>query len=375
MALLLVDLDRFKEVNDTLGHDFGDELLATIARLISRVLGRDNFGFRLGGDEFAIAVMDPADREFVARIAMEVIATLSAPIALNRGEVRIGASIGIAVAPDDGSNLVDILRSADVALYRAKENGRGCFKFFEPDMNASVHKKMVLSRDLRHALSSGKGLELWYEPQIDLATERVNGFEAHLRWEHPDLGYVSSNEFMPVARNSHLIRDVGLWTLREAALQARAWIDAGETPREIAVIVSAMQICHRDFVADVALVLNEMHLPPQCLCLEVTVLIDNAVDRIRTVLPELKRLGVTLVLDDFGTKYSSLNYLLELPFDRIRIDRIFKDEATNSGRAQKLLRGIIALGHDLGMKTSVKGVESTGGDWHSEEIGMRHGAG
>jgi diguanylate cyclase (GGDEF)-like protein/PAS domain S-box-containing protein len=364
MALLLVDLDRFKEVNDTLGHDSGDELLATIARLISRVLGGDNFGFRLGGDEFAIAVMDSADRESVARIATEVIATLSAPIALNRGEVRIGASIGIAVVPDDGSNLVDILRSADVALYRAKENGRGCFKFFEPDMNASVHKKMVLSRDLRHALSSGKGLELWYEPQIDFATERVNGFEAHLRWEHPDLGYVSSNEFMPVARNSHLIRDVGLWTLREAALQARAWIDAGETPREIAVIVSAMQICHRDFVADVALVLNEMHLPPQCLCLEVTVLIDNAADRIRTVLPELKRLGVTLVLDDFGTKYSSLNYLLELPFDRIRIDRIFKDEATNSGRAQKLLRGIIALGHDLGMKTSVKGVAST------EEIGI-----
>ena len=231
-------------------------------------------------------------------------------------------------------------------------------------MNASVHKKMVLSRDLRHALSSGKGLELWYQPQIDLATERVNGFEAHLRWEHPDLGYVSSNEFMPIARNSHLIRDVGLWSLREAALQARAWIDAGETPREIAVIVSAMQICHRDFVDDVALVLNDVNLPPQCLCLEVTVLIDNAADRIRTVLPELKRLGVTLVLDNFGTKYSSLNYLLELPFDRIKIDRIFKDEATNSGRAQKLLRGIIALGHDLGMKTSVEGVESP------EEIGI-----
>ncbi|MBU6462130.1 MAG: EAL domain-containing protein [Proteobacteria bacterium] len=366
MALLLLDLDRFKEVNDTLGHDSGDELLATIARLISRVLGGDNFGFRLGGDEFAIAVMDPTDRQSVARIAAEVIAALSAPITLDRGEVRIGASIGIAVAPDDGANLVDILRSADVALYRAKENGRGCFKFFEPDMNASVQKKMVLSRDLRLAISTSKGLKLWYQPQVDLATERVNGFEAHVRWEHPDLGYVSPNEFMPVARNSHLLRDIGLWSLHEAARQARAWIDAGETPREIAVSVSTMQICHRDFVDDVALVLNNVHLPPQYLCLEVTegLLIDNVVDRIRAVLRELKRLGVTLLLDDFGTKHSSLNYLLQLPFDRIKIDRIFKDEASNSRRAQKLLRGIIAVGHDLGMKTSVKGVESM------EEIGI-----
>ncbi|MBU6458017.1 MAG: EAL domain-containing protein [Bradyrhizobium sp.] len=361
MALLLLDLDRFKEVNDTLGHDSGDELLATIARLILRILGRDNFGFRLGGDEFAIAVMDPTDRQTAAHIAAEVIAALSAPMTLDRGEVRIGASIGIAVAPDDGSNLVDILRCADVALYRAKESGRGCFKFFEPDMNASVQKKMAMSRGLQDAISAGKGLELWYQPQVDVATERVSGFEAHVRWKHPDLGYVSPNEFLPVARTSQLIRDVGLWSLREAALQARAWIDAGETPREIAVSVSAMLISHRDFVHDIAVVLNDVNLPPQCLCLEVTedLLIKNAADRIRSVFRELKRLGVTLVLDDFGTKHSSLNYLLELPFDRIKIDPIFKDEAANSRRAQKLLRGIIALGHDLGMKTSAKGVEST----------------
>ncbi|MDE2332756.1 MAG: diguanylate cyclase, partial [Bradyrhizobium sp.] len=270
MALLLLDLDRFKEVNDTLGHDSGDELLAMIARLILRILGRDNFGFRLGGDEFAIAVMDPTDRQTAAHIAAEVIAALSAPMTLDRGEVRIGASIGIAVAPDDGSNLVDILRCADVALYRAKESGRGCFKFFEPDMNASVQKKMVISRGLQDAISAGKGLELWYQPQVDVATERVSGFEAHVRWKHPDLGYVSPNEFLPVARTSQLIRDVGLWSLREAALQARAWIDAGETPREIAVSVSAMLISHRDFVHDIAVVLNDVNLPPQCLCLEVT---------------------------------------------------------------------------------------------------------
>lgn len=358
-ALLLLDLDRFKEVNDSLGHAAGDELLGKIGHLISRRLENNHFLARLGGDEFAIIVPEIADRAAVQILALEVIAAVSGPIMLDRGEVNIGTSIGIATIPLDGATLNDLQRNADLALYRAKEEGRGRFKFFEAAMSVAAQTKMAMARDLRRAISENTGLAVHYQPQVDLSTGRVMGYEALMRWTHPTLGYVSPAEFIPVAESSQLICDLGLWVLREAALQAKAWIDAGERPREIAVNVSAAQIWHTDFVYDVVRVLEETDLPPQLLCLELTesLLADHAEGRVRSVLTELKRLGVTLALDDFGTDYSSLGYLTQLPFDKLKIDRIFIDGIAESERARKLLEGIIALGRGLNMTIVAEGAE------------------
>jgi EAL domain-containing protein (putative c-di-GMP-specific phosphodiesterase class I) len=201
-----------------------------------------------------------------------------------------------------------------------------------------------------------------YQPQVELSTGRVTGFEALMRWTHPTFGNVPPSDFIPIAESSQLICDLGLWILREAALQAKAWIDAGETAREIAVNVSAAQIWHTDFVGDVVRVLKETGLPPHLLCLELTesLLADHAEGRVRTVLTEFKRLGVTLALDDFGTDYSSLGYLTQLPFDKLKIDRIFIGGIVSSERARRLLEGVIALGRGLGMLIVMEGVENPG---------------
>jgi diguanylate cyclase (GGDEF)-like protein/PAS domain S-box-containing protein len=358
-ALLLLDLDRFKEVNDSLGHAAGDELLGKVAHLISRKLENNYFLARLGGDEFAIIVPELTDRSAAQKLAMEVITALSGPIMLDRGEVNIGTSIGIATMPRDGTTLNDLLRNADLALYRAKEEGRGRFKFFELGMSIAAQSKMAMARDLRRAVLENTGLAVHYQPQVELSTGRVMGYEALMRWTHPTLGNIPPGEFIPVAESSQLICDIGLWILREAAMQAKAWLDAGEAPREIAVNVSAAQIWHTDFVYDVLRVLEDTGLPPHLLCLELTesLLADHAEGRVRSVLTELKRLGVTLALDDFGTDYSSLGYLNQLPFDKLKIDRIFIDGIAESERARKLLEGIIALGRGLDMTIVAEGAE------------------
>ena len=233
-------------------------------------------------------------------------------------------------------------------------------------MSIAAQSKMAMARDLRRAISENTGLAVHYQPQVDLSTGRVMGYEALMRWTHPTLGSVPPAEFIPIAESSQLICDIGLWILREAAVQAKAWLDAGETPREIAVNVSAAQIWHTDFVYDVLRVLEDTGLPPHLLCLELTesLLADHAEGRVRTVLTELKRLGVTLALDDFGTDYSSLGYLTQLPFDKLKIDRIFIDGIAESERARKLLQGIIALGRGLNMTIVAEGAEKP------EELGI-----
>jgi diguanylate cyclase (GGDEF)-like protein len=359
-ALLLLDLDRFKEVNDSLGHVSGDELLARVAQLISRVLGNSHFFSRLGGDEFAIVMQGGTDRAAVERLAADVIAAVSGSILLDRGEVSIGTSIGVAMIPGDGGNLTDLQRNADLALYRAKESGRGRLVFFEPGMNTAVQHKIAIARELRRAITENVGLTVHYQPQVSLSNGRVTGFEALMRWNHPTLGNIPPAEFIPIAESSQLICDLGLWILRQAALQAKTWLDAGEPAREIAVNVSAAQIWHTDFARDVAEVLKETGLPPHLLCLELTesLLAGDAEGRVRRVLTALKSLGVTLALDDFGTGYSSLGYLTQLPFDTIKIDRIFVDGIADSESARKLLEGIIALGRGLGMTIVAEGAET-----------------
>jgi diguanylate cyclase (GGDEF)-like protein/PAS domain S-box-containing protein len=370
-ALLLLDLDRFKEVNDSLGHAAGDELLGKVGHSISRIIGQECFLARLGGDEFAVIVRDAGGQGLVERIASEVIAALNQPFGLERGEVHIGTSIGVVMIPRDGSDSEELLRHADLALYRAKEGGRGRLAFFKPDMNDLVQQKTALARDLRHAVAGNLGLEARYQPQVDLASNRVSGFETLMRWKHPTRGYVPPNEFIPIAESSSLICDLGLWIMRESAVQAKLWLDLGEPPRELSVNVSAAQIWQTELEVDVARILDETGLPPHLLCLELTesLFADHAEGRVRRALTALKKLGVTLALDDFGTGYSSLGYLTQLPFDKLKIDRCFIDGIVEQPRKRKLLQGMIALGRGLGMTVVAEGAEK------DEELAILRGFG
>jgi diguanylate cyclase (GGDEF)-like protein len=360
-ALLLLDLDHFKEVNDTLGHAAGDELLVKVARRIESALSGSCFLARLGGDEFAIIVLGCAGQSEIEHLAGKLIAAVSGSVVLEeRGEVAVETSIGIVRIPADGTTTSDLLRNADLALYSAKEDGRGRFAFFKPDLYAAVQYKAELARELRHSVSENVGLTVHYQPQIDLASGRVTGFEALMRWNHPTRGSIPPAVFIPVAESSRLICDLGLWILRHAAIEAKGWLDAGEPAREVAVNLSAAQIWHTDVVREVAGVLEETGLPPHLLCIELTesLLADHAEGRVRSVLKALKALGVTLALDDFGTDYSSLGYLTQLPFDKLKIDRIFLSGITDRVRARELLKGIIALGRGLGMAVVGEGAET-----------------
>ncbi|KAB2937175.1 MAG: EAL domain-containing protein [Hyphomicrobium sp.] len=360
-ALLLLDLDRFKEVNDCFGHAAGDELLVKVARSLARLLDKSDLFARLGGDEFAVVVPRCEGRAHAERIARQLIKGVSDTVRLERGETSIGVSIGVVMMPQNGTDASDLLRKADLALYRAKAEGRGRFAFFTRDMSSAVQSKLALAHDLRRSVRQKEGLMLHYQPQVDLRSGQVTSFEALLRWTHPTRGNVSPSEFIPIAESSGLICELGAWTMREAAVQARAWLDMGELPRRVAVNISATQILHTDIVREIKKVLKDTELPRHLLSLELTesVFADHSERHLGRVLGELKRLGVTLALDDFGTEYSSLSRLTQLPFDALKIDRLFVHDVKKSGRARELLRGIIALGHGLGMQVCAEGAETS----------------
>jgi EAL domain-containing protein (putative c-di-GMP-specific phosphodiesterase class I) len=263
------------------------------------------------------------------------------------------------ILPKDGATADELTKNADLALYRAKESGRGRFAFFEPAMSDGMQERIRLASDLHTTLAAGEGLEAWLQPQIDLSGDRVVGFEALLRWRHPTRGLVPPSEFIPIAESSSLISDVGHWVMLESARMAKNWIDEGRQPYEIAVNLSAAQIWQSDIVSDLTAILEETGLPPHLLCMELTesMLADHSEGRVRHTLTALKALGVRLALDDFGTGYSSLGYLVQLPFDKLKIDRLFIDGAARSEKMQHVLRGIVALGHGLGMTVVAEGVE------------------
>lgn len=359
-ALLLIDLDNFKDVNDTLGHGAGDALLIEVVARINDVLNSDDFFARLGGDEFAVILKNVTTEQDIHGAALRILAAVSGEFELEAGVVTVGTSIGIAVTGRDGRTPDDLMRNADLALYRSKSNGRATVSFFEPSLDEELQNKASLARDLRHCLVEGNGLDLHYQPQVDLATGRVVGFEALLRWTHPQRGPISPAEFIPIAESSRLICDLGSWVLRKAARQAMAWRLEGGPEREIAVNVSPAQIWHSDLLAEVDQTLAETGLPPHLLCLELTEsLMTNPDDsRVRAVLLGLKARGVSLALDDFGTGYSSLGHLSELPFDKLKIDRTFVRGLAASPHAHELLKGIITLGRGLRMKVLVEGTES-----------------
>jgi diguanylate cyclase (GGDEF)-like protein len=360
-AVLYIDLDRFKEINDTLGHAVGDLLLKQVAhRLLSSVRHYDTLA-RMGGDEFTMVLTGVKNPQSAQSVAQNLIASLALPFIVEGRELFITASIGISVFPRDGEDAARLQRNADVAMYRAKSRGKNNCQHFAPEMNVAASGRMEMENLLRRALEQHR-LELYYQPEV-LLDGTLTGFEALIRLHHPQQGLVLPDQFIPIAEEGGLIIEIGTWVLDQACQQAAAWQRAGFAPLTLAVNVSALQFARPDFVGLVARALERHSLPAKLLELELTesVLIVNSQDAMEKLI-ELRELGVGLVIDDFGTGYSSLAYLQRLPIDRLKIDRMFIQgmfgRNGNPRRSKALVQTIIGLAHSLKIGVVAEGVET-----------------
>ncbi|MDC7715325.1 EAL domain-containing protein [Vogesella sp. LYT5W] len=357
VAVLFMDLDRFKNVNDTLGHDAGDELLRQVAGRTQHMLREMDTVGRTGGDEFVIILPELADSAQAGLVAERVLQVLEAPFTIRGHTLVISASIGIAVAPADGGSPALLLKNADMAMYQAKASGRNAFRFFDPGMTAEVSERLLLENQLRLAMAQQR-FYLELQPKYDIASRRLNGFEALLRWRQPDGRLVSPARFIPVAEDSGVITELGLWVLEQACRTATEWVRHGRQ-LTIAVNVSARQLTHGDFCAEVARVLRDSGLPPALLELEVTegTLIDYS-GPVRQQLAGIKALGVRLAVDDFGTGYSSLAYLKNFAPDTVKIDRSFVSGLQHNRDNAAIVSAIITLARNLDMESLAEGVET-----------------
>ena len=350
-----LDLDRFKEINDTLGHPVGDALLKQVADRLSKCVRDTDFVARFGGDEFVVLQASKSPLEEVPALATQLIGVISAPYQLDEHQAVVGASIGIAVAPKTGANVEGLLMQADLALYRSKEDGRGTYTFFEEEMNTRAHERREVEQDLRLALAKGE-LEVNYQPVVNLESNEVCGLEALLRWRHPTRGMISPVEFIPLAEETGLIGPIGEWVLRQACTEAARW----PAHVKMAVNLSPMQFKNKNLAEMVSDAVTEAGIKPQRLELEITesVLLQDSESTIHA-LRQIQELGVRIVMDDFGTGYSSLSYLRKFPFDKIKIDRSFVS-SLSSGEENSLaiVRAISDLGRALGLAITAEGVET-----------------
>ncbi|MCA1412469.1 EAL domain-containing protein [Bradyrhizobium sp. NBAIM20] len=355
LAVLLLDLDRFKEVNDTLGHPAGDLLLRSVAARLLDCIRETTFVARLGGDEFAIVdyVTNPAAD--AASLAEAIHGALSEPFDLGDHQVIVGTSIGIALAPRDGADSDTILRSADLALYSAKSGGRGAFRFFEPELDRLLHARRNLERDLRKALARSE-FELHYQPFVNLKSGETCGFEALLRWHHPERGLVSPGEFIPVAEETGLILPLGEWVLRTACAEAAKW----RSDLKIAINLSPAQFRSKELVSTIVSALAASGIAADRLELEVTeTVIMHDSGTVFAALSQLRELGVRIALDDFGTGYSSLSFLQKFPFDKIKIDRSFVSELSSPmEEPHRIARAVVQFATSLGKTSTAEGVET-----------------
>ncbi len=359
LALLMLDLDRFKAVNDSLGHLAGDELLQQVAARITARLRDVDVVARLGGDEFIILLEDIARPKDAARVAKEIITDLDKPFCLiQNATVRIGASIGIALYPRHGANPEQLMDHADAALYQAKAAGRGCFAYFSEDLTLAARERIATEMRLRRAIEQAE-LRVFYQPQVDINSDRIVGAEALVRWQDPVEGLVPPSRFIAIAEESGLIVEIGGWVLRETCRQGRQWLDQGLPALTLAVNVSAHQFKRSDICALVARVLNETGFPPEHLELEITEsgLMANQ-ENATAILNNLRALGVRLAIDDFGTGYSSLGYLKNFPVDVLKIDKSFIDDIPFRQDDMEIAATIVAMGHILGFKVLAEGVET-----------------
>ena len=358
-ALFLLDLDEFKTVNDSYGHSAGDSLLMDVAARFKTECAGNLFLVRLGGDEFAIIATGIGTEGDALSAIAPIVASLSRPVEIPGRQILIGASAGVVMIPRDGTAAADLLRRADLALYQAKRDGRGRVHSYQPLLEEDMQFRTALAQDLRLAAAHGE-LEVHYQPQVNIHTGEVDGFESLLRWRHPVHGYVSPAKFIPIAESNGLICDLGHWILLESCKQAKAWIDTGFAIRQMSVNVSVAQIRQFDFEWDVERILRETRLPPAVLCLELTesLFAGASLRRVRDVLETLKGIGVGLAIDDFGTGYSSMSYLHGFPFDKLKIDRAFVSGIGDNTSKHRLLKGMIDLSHALDLSVVAEGAET-----------------
>ena len=357
VAVLSVDFDDFKAVNDTLGHSAGDMLLCEGARRMMSVVREMDTVARMGGDEFTIVQAENTGWDAARAVASRLIECLTDTMDVGGEKVQCGASVGISLYPDDGQNVDELLRHADLALYKAKANGRNSFCFFVPEMNEEVSKRHMLENQLVQA-QHDDSLQLDYQPQVEIETGRIVGLEALVRWMRPGHGLVGPGAFIPIAERSGLIVDIDRWVLRRACAQAKAWSDAGLFSGHIAVNLSAVLLSRNGVVDDIRAILEEIQLPPDRLEIEITEsVLLNDTDTVAATLKAVNAMGVGIALDDFGTGYSSLTYLRRLPVQKVKIDRTFISNVDKDPDDAVIARAIVSLGHSLGLKVVAEGVE------------------
>ncbi|MCC7700177.1 putative bifunctional diguanylate cyclase/phosphodiesterase [Janthinobacterium sp. EB271-G4-7A] len=356
--VVFIDLDRFKFVNDTLGHDAGDLVLKSVAERLRDATREVDTVARLGGDEFVLLLPQHGNGEPGAAILQRIQDAVAQPLQLGEYEFFLSCCMGVAVYPDDGDDADTLIKHADIAMYRAKEQGRGNWQFYASGMNAGTLERLGLESELRHALERGQ-FHLEYQPQLDLASGAVVGMEALLRWQHPQLGRIPPASFIGLAEEMGLITPIGDWVLRTACAQARAWQLAGHGPLRLAVNLSARQFKQKNLLHAVALALAETGLAAAHLELELTEsMVMHDVEQATAIMANLKALGVQLSIDDFGTGYSSLAYLRHFPIDVLKIDKTFVSDITHSDDDAAIVRAIISLAHSLRLKVIAEGVET-----------------
>ena len=358
VALMFLDLDKFKDVNDVLGHHVGDLLLKAVARRLSRCVRESDTVARLGGDEFAVLLTNVGHVDGVTHVAEAIIRGIAEPFGLDGNEVTTSTSIGITVFPGDAEEPELLLRNADLALYRSKAEGRNNYHFYVAEMDAEVQARKAVERDLRQAMESDE-LMLYYQPLIDMRSGAITGAEALIRWNHAQRGFVSPALFIPIAERTDLIFPLGRWVIDKACRQMAEWRRAGLPPLVVAVNLSAAQFKHRDLLATVREIIAANGVDPTLLQLEITESIAmHNIEGTIEVLNQLRAMGLHISIDDFGTGYSSLNYLKRFPVDKLKIDRSFVTDIGLHPDNAAIVRTIISLGHGIGTKVNVEGVET-----------------
>jgi diguanylate cyclase (GGDEF)-like protein len=358
LAVAFIDLDRFKQINDTLGHEAGDQLLKEVANRLRACLRESDTVARLGGDEFVVLLTELEEEKYAATVAEKLITTIAKPFVLLGQEFRVTASIGISTYPRDGSDEQTLTKNADIAMYQAKEDGKNNFQFYSAKLNANSLERLSLESSLRHALERQE-FRLYYQAKRDMATAQITGMEALLRWQHPDLGMVTPMQFIPVAEETGLIVPIGKWVLHTACLQNVAWHKQGLPRLKIAVNLTARQFADEHLLRDIASILKSTGMEAGLLELEIhESLLIHDIEKTLRILTDLKVMGVKLAIDDFGTGYSSLATLQRFPLDTIKIDRSYIRDMTTRGENSNLAEAIIAMGKSLSLTVVAQGVET-----------------
>lgn len=375
IALLFLDLDLFKHVNDVFGHAMGDQLLKEVARRLSGCVRAEDTVSRQGGDEFIVALTGIQNAQAASVIAEKILTVITTPFILEETEIILGVSIGIACYPRDGKDSETLMRNADAAMYVAKQLGRNRYQFYAPEMNMQALDRLTLESDLHRAIERNE-LFLMYQPQLSLSTGDVLGLEALVRWQNPSRGLVSPGQFIPIAENCGLIVPIGNWVLETACYQHARWVAQGLTTGSIAVNISAHQFQQTNFCERVSDVLSRTGLQPSLLELEVTEgVVMQGVEQILYKLNALRELGVHLAIDDFGTGYSSLNYLKQFPLHRLKIDQSFTQQLLNDQQSVAITKAIIQMGHSLGLDVLAEGIETHDQAVHLQSLGCDAGQG